>query len=140
MWLSSMYVQWCDQAKMQKVRGEETICPPLRLSFTYSSTSRGRLVWNYCNLLWSFWNRVEYISRPSKILTLENLDHLQTSRKLTKSMQNTYISFVNCHVCKRAHLQRFYNIRKNPCKISTCSLWKRLRKKKLCKIENIKCQ
>ena len=49
-----------------------------------------------------------------KKLSLENLDHLQTSVKLTKSLENVYILLVNFDVCKFAHLQRFYK----PYKIS----------------------
>ena len=42
-------------------------------------------------------------------LTLENLNHLQTSKKLVKSLLNVHIFFVNYNLCKFAHLQRFCN-------------------------------
>ena len=41
--------------------------------------------------------------------TLENLNHLQTSKKLVKSLLNVHIFFVNYNLCKFAHLQRFCN-------------------------------
>ena len=55
------------------------------------------------------WRRNSESEMEKQSWTLENLNHLQTSKKLVKSLLNVHIFFVNYNLCKFAHLQRFCN-------------------------------